>query len=135
MMEQRMENAIKWLRASFYSGAVADALVGILILIPSRMGETEFTFAMGLAASLMFGWTALLVWGSRAPMERRGVLLLTIIPVIAGLAASTAWAFAAGIFPLSRTIVWAVVLLSLIVLMGFSYLKAGAVNRQLGVNP
>ena len=55
--------------------------------------------------------------------------------MIAGLAASTAWAFAAGIFPLSRTIVWAVVLLSLIVLMGFSYLKAGAVNRQLGVNP
>jgi hypothetical protein len=75
------------------------------------------------------------VWGSRAPMERRGVLLLTIVPVIAGLAASTAWAFVAGVFPLSRAAVWAVVLLSLIVLMGFSYLKAGAVARQMGVNP
>ena len=134
-MEQKMENAIKWLMASFYYGAVADALVGVLILIPSRMGETEFTFPMGLAASLMFGWTALLVWGSRAPMERRGVLLLTIVPVIAGLAASTAWALVAGVFPLSRAVVWAVVLLSLIVLMGFSYLKAGAVARQMGVNP
>jgi hypothetical protein len=133
-MAQKMENATKWLRASFYYGAVADALVGVLILIPSRMGEAEFTFAMGLAASLMFGWTALLVWGSRAPMERRGVLLLTIVPVIAGLAASTAWAFIAGVFPLSRAIVWAVVLLSLIVLLGFSYLKAGAVLRQMGVN-
>ena len=134
-MEQKMEGAIKWLRASFIYGAVVDALAGIVILIPSRMGETEFTLAMGMAASLMFGWTALLVWGSRAPMERRGVLLLTIVPVIAGLAASTVWAFVAGVFPLSRTIIWATVLLSLIVLLGFSYLKAGAVVRQMGVNP
>jgi hypothetical protein len=128
MMKENMDNAINWLRASFYYGAVADALVGILMLIPSRMGETEFTFAMGLAASLMFGWTALLVWGSKAPMERRGVLLLTIIPVIAGIATSTAWAFAAGVFPLSRAIVWAFVLLSLIVLLGFSYLKDTRIN-------
>lgn len=134
-MEQKVEHAIKWLRASFYCGAAADALVGILILIPSRMGESEFTFAMRLAAALMFGWTALLVWGSKAPMERRGVLLLTIMPVIAGIAASTAWACAASVFPLSRAIVWAVVLLSLIVLLGLSCLNAGAVVRQSGVNP
>ncbi len=44
-------------------GAVADAIVGILSLIPSRMGEAEFSYAMGLAASLMFGWTFLLIWG------------------------------------------------------------------------
>ena len=134
-MEQKMESAIKWLRASFYYGAVADFLVGFLILIPSRMGETEFTFPMGLAASLMFGWTALLVWGSRAPFERRGVLLLTIVPVIAGIGASTVWAFVAGVFPLPRAIIWEVLLLSLVVLLGFSYLKARAVVRQMGVNP
>lgn len=134
-MKSSMESAVTWLRVSFITGAVADAIVGIVILIPSRMGETGFTFAMGVAAALMFGWTALLLWGNKAPMERRGVLLLTIFPVIAGLAASTGWAFVAGVFPMPRAILWSVILLSLVVLMGFSYLKAGAVNRQLGVNP
>ena len=34
----------------------------------------------------MFGWTALLLWADRAPLERRDVLVLTVVPVIAGLA-------------------------------------------------
>jgi hypothetical protein len=38
----------------------------------------------------MFGWTALLLWADRKPIERRGILLITIFPVIAGLAATTA---------------------------------------------
>ena len=75
-----MESAIRWLKASYLVGAVADGLIGVLMLMPSRMGETELRYAMGLGAALMFGWTALLLWAWRAPMERRGVLLLTIFP-------------------------------------------------------
>ena len=133
-MEGTVENAIKWLRASFIAGAAADALVGVFMLIPGRMGETTFTYPMGLAASLMFGWTVLLLWGCGSPMERRGILLITNAPVIAGLAASVVWAFTAGIFPLQRTMLWVVVELSLIVLMGFSYWNAGTAARKYGVN-
>lgn len=32
--------------------------------------------------ALMWGWTALLFWADRKPIERRGVLLLTIVPVV-----------------------------------------------------
>lgn len=36
-----MKGKIRWLRISYITGAVADGLVGILLLIPDRMGETE----------------------------------------------------------------------------------------------
>jgi hypothetical protein len=90
---------VTWLRTSYWAGAVVDALVGMLMLIPGRMGETEFRYPMGLAATLAFGWTALLVWADRKPVERKGILVITVFPVITGLLlsgiASTAssWVF------------------------------------------
>lgn len=48
----------------------------------------EHRYAMGLGASLMAGWTLLLIWADRKPVERRGVLPLTIFPVIFGIALS-----------------------------------------------
>ena len=124
-----MNTAIKWLRASYIIGAVADGIITILILIPGRMGETEFRYPMGLAASLMFGWTLLLIWGNRKPLERKGILLLTIF-VITGLIAASIYAVAAGIFPLQKIIPSTVLGLSLIFLMGFSYLKARSAEKQ-----
>jgi len=120
--------AIRWLKASFITGAVADAIVGILILIPSRMGEAEFRYPMGLAASLMFGWTLLLLWGYQKPVERKGVLLLTICPVITGLMATAAYQVATGAFTVGRVLPTMVLGAGLIGLMGFSYFKARAVS-------
>jgi len=54
-----MESAIRWLRISYITGAFADGLAGIVMLMPGRMGEMEFRYAMGLGAALMFGWTIL----------------------------------------------------------------------------
>ena len=70
----KVNASVRWLRANFITGAIADGIIGILILIPSQMGETEFRYPMGLAASLMFGWTLLLIWAYRKPVERKGVL-------------------------------------------------------------
>ena len=91
-MTDQLQAAVRWLRASYIAGAVADGLVGILMLLPGRMGETEFRYPMGLGASLMFGWTALLLWANKRPMERKGVLVLTIFPAITGLVATGVWA-------------------------------------------
>ena len=113
-----------WLRISYWTGAIADGLVGVLILIPDRMGETGFRYPMGLAASLMFGWAALLIWADRRPAERRGVLPLTAA-VVLGLLASGVLAVAAGIFPLARILPTTVLGVVLIALFVFSYLKAG----------
>ena len=124
-----MNTAIKWLRVSYIVGAVADGIIGILMLIPSRMGETEFRYPMGLAASLTFGWTLLLLWGNKKPMERKGILLLTIFPVITGLIATAIWAFYSGIFSLQKTLPLLILGLILIFLMGFSYFKAKAFEK------
>lgn len=125
-----MGAAIRWLRASYLAGAVADGLIGILMLLPDRMGESEFRYSMGLGASLMFGWTALLLWANSRPMERRGVLILTIFPVIGGLLATGIWAVVAGRFPLQKIVPSSILALALVALMSFSYRKANAVENQ-----
>ena len=50
-----MESAVRWLKASYITGAVADGLIGILMLLPGRIGEAEFRYPMGL-------WCVVDVW-------------------------------------------------------------------------
>ena len=104
-----MDGAVRWLRISYWTGAVVDAAAGVQILstrlFADGMGLGDFRpgperrFAAGMAAALMFGWTALLLGADRAPFERRGVLLLTVVPVIVGLALNEAAAVWTGFLP------------------------------------
>ena len=67
----------------------------------------EWRFAMGMGASLMLGWAALLLWADRKPLERKGVLLITVLPVVLGLALNEIVAVLAGFLPTATTIpVW-----------------------------
>ncbi len=124
-----MVTPVRWLKASFVAGAIADAIVAVLMLIPSRMGEADFRYPMGLAASLMFGWTLLLVWGYQKPVDRKGVLLLTIV-VILGLMASGAYQVATGAFTFARVLPTMTICAGLMGLMGFSYFNARALNEK-----
>jgi len=121
---EKMKPAIRWLRISYITGAVLDGLIGFLMLIPSRMGETEFRYPMGLGAALMFGWAILMLWGNEKPLERKGILLITIFPVITGLVAAGIWAAASGLLPVGRIMPSSILGLALIILFGFSYLRA-----------
>lgn len=116
---------VTWLRTSYWVGAVADAVATVAILTPGRMGETEFRYPMGLAASLMLAWTLLLIWADRRPVERRGVLLLTVFPVIAGLLASGIYAGMSGQLPVAQVIARSLVLAGIATLMLYSYVRAG----------
>ena len=115
---------ILWLRASYWLGAVADAFVGVRMLMPDAMGEAGFRYAMGTSSALAFGWTVLLVWADRQPMQRKGILLITIFPVISGLLASGFYASWAGIFSVGRLVPFWVLGAFLIGVMGFSYYNA-----------
>jgi peptidoglycan/LPS O-acetylase OafA/YrhL len=115
---------IRWLKLSFLVGAVVDAVAGVLILVPTQMGETEFRYSMGLAASLMFGWTLLMLWGYRSPVERKGILPLTIFPVIAGILASNVFQGVVSVFPVARVVATLVLGVGLMALFGYSYLRA-----------
>lgn len=80
------------LKTAFIVGAVTDALALVPMLIPpmARLlwgfdDQTgSYRFAMGYGASLMLGWTGLLLWAYRRPLERRFVAALTVL-VIYGL--------------------------------------------------
>ena len=103
---------IKFLRASYWIGAIFDALVLIPMLsprvasiafgIPSFNPGSDYRYAMAIAASLMLGWVCLLIWADRKPVERRGVLLLTIFPVLTGLVISGVYAVTSNMIPINK---------------------------------
>jgi hypothetical protein len=92
------EFGVRWLRICYWAGAVADLFAAIAMMFPAIgaavYGRTsfeptaDFRYAMGMGASLMLGWTALLIWADRKPVERKFVLVLTVFPVITGLIVS-----------------------------------------------
>jgi hypothetical protein len=104
-----MRDAIRWLRISYWVGAIVDGVAAAQMMFPALfrlgMGLSEFhpgvdyRYAMGMGASLMLGWTALLLWADRQPLERKGVLPLTVLPVIAGLAVNQAQGVRVGFLP------------------------------------
>jgi len=114
MISVSMDTATTMLRISFLVGAITDGMAIIPMVFPrigsalfggdsSRLG-TEYRYAMGIGASLMAGWTALLVWGSINPIERRDILILTLVPVVAGIIAATVIAARNRLVLLSRVI-------------------------------
>lgn len=126
---------VRWLRTSYWVGAVADAIAGVLMLFPEAgravYGITgfepgsDYRYAMGLGASLMLGWTVLLLWADRRPVERRGILLITVF-VIFGLALTGAHAVNSGLIALPRMIPTWVFQAFLVVLFSYSYFRSGA---------
>ncbi len=119
------------LRISFLVGAITDGLAIIPMIFPrigsalfggdpSRLGA-EYRYAMGIGASLMAGWTALLIWGAMDPIERRDILILTLVPVVAGIVAATVAAVGNRVVLLSRVIPLWIHLGLVSILFMFSY--------------
>ena len=97
MSEERL------LRVAFAAGAFTDAVALVPLAVPAvatalwgiddPSGVSRF--AAGYGFSLMLGWTGLLLWAYRRPVERRFVAALTVV-VIYGLVATEIFAVASG---------------------------------------
>lgn len=79
---------IKMLRVAYWIGIVLDAVAFVQMALPSiglrMLGSTikvepTYVFSMELGAGLMLAWTLLLFWADRKPLERRGVIPLTML--------------------------------------------------------
>ncbi len=67
----------------------------------------------------MLGWTVLLIWADRKPMERKGIILITVIPVISGMVLAGVFVVYVGMARVERMIpVW---VLQSVLLIFFSY--------------
>jgi hypothetical protein len=96
------------LRAFCWIGAAVDALAVVALLSPAlsrRMlgvdasPTSELLYAMRMGAALMLGWTLLLLWAGLRPLERRAVVLLTVVPVLLGFVATEIVAVREGFLP------------------------------------
>jgi hypothetical protein len=119
-----MKNKIIWLRISYWVGAIADGIATFRMLFPKIAYGAEYRYALGLGASLMLGWTFLLVWADRKPLERKGVLLLTVFPVITGILLAEIYSVTKGLITFEKMLPKGIFLVVLIALFLFSYLNA-----------
>lgn len=120
----------KILRIAFLIGAITDALATVPMLVPGMAKivwgfndpSGAYSFAMGYGASLMLGWTGLLLWAYRKPMERQYVAALTVL-VIWGLVATEIAVVASGHMPVWRMIpIWCLQAILLVIFAsGFHY--------------
>lgn len=76
-----MTKSILLLRLSYWIAAIADFIVAILVWIPERMGLDEVAYPMGLASATIFSWTVMLLIADRKPIERKWILIPTILVV------------------------------------------------------
>ena len=98
---------ILFLRISYWVGAIVDGFVAIAWLFPDfwasfsnflqHANSVELSFSMWQGAALMAGWTVLLLWADRKPVERKGILLITIFPVLAGMVLANILSVSSGL--------------------------------------
>ena len=122
------------LRFSYWAGAIVDGVAALAMIFPAlgkkMFGLTNFnpgpdySFAMGMSASLMLGWTALLIWADRDPLARKGILLLTVFPVIFGIVIAEIIVVASGLIAVGQMIPLWIMQVSLSILFIFSYWRS-----------
>jgi hypothetical protein len=131
------ENVVFWLRLSYWSGALLDVTAGLMMVFPGLFAlmnkpavfqpSLEYRYAMGMGAPLMFGWIVLLLWADRKPLERKGVLAVTLL-VVAGEAATQIWGITAGFVQLQSLLPTFGMQIVLSTLFLFSYFNARTVS-------
>lgn len=131
-----MENItkIKLLKTAFWIGAITDGLAAIIMIFPElrvHLFDTEnfsithnYRYALGMAAALMTGWTVLLIWGSLKPIERKGLLIITVFPVIVGIVIAQLYAVSVGYIALKSMIPLWIHLILISSFFLFAYFKS-----------
>ena len=124
---------------AYYLGALTDGLALVPMLFP-KIGSmlfggdksqisVSYRYAMGIGASLMFGWTILLIWGAQEPIKRRFVLLLTVFPVLIGLIFSNYYAIKSGFLEFDRVKYLYMHQCFLCILFVYSYIQARKLSK------
>jgi hypothetical protein len=131
---KKIQLKMKLLKIAFWAGAITDALAAVVMLLPQMRTyifgsgpfeiTPEYRYALGLGAALMLGWTTLLIWGSFKPMERKGLLIITVFPVIMGIVVAQIYAVISGYIPLNKVIPLWIHLFILSTLFVYSFVKS-----------
>jgi hypothetical protein len=118
-----MKNKVIWLRISYWAGAIGDFLIAILVLIPERMGVSSYVYPMGLMSAVAFSWGCMLIWADREPLERKWILLPTILVGIMLLIAGI-YSIYSGVISIKSYIPNLIIFPAMVILWSFSYFNA-----------
>ena len=119
-----MKNKMRWLRFSYWTGAIGDFALAILALNPEIMDVPSYCYPMGLFSAVAFSWGVMLILADRRPLERRWVLLPTIL-VGSLLLIAVIYSMVVGAIPLAGSRLLNLVLYpAMIALWIFSYYNA-----------
>ena len=118
----RMNNYRNLIRTSYWVSAIADFIIAFLVLIPERMGVTGFVYPMGLMAAVAISWGVMLIIADRQPIERRWVLLPTMLVVLL-LGAAGIYAAIVGVIPVSRMIGSSTAIVLVLGLLTYTWFK------------
>ena len=135
MNTQKRESFL--IKVAYWLGIAADALWAVALVFPPVFavltGNPDFDpdlqvrLIMGIGGSLMTGWTLLLLWAVRQPIERRVVILLTAFPVVLGMFIVTLIGYLNG----NTSTLWVLVkTMILMISMVTSYLLAGKMDKE-----
>jgi len=126
-----MKNPVLLLKFSYIIGAILDALVAIQMFSPDILTLTtgvssfaptsNFLYASYMSGVMMISWSVLLIWGYLRPVERKDILLITVLPVV-GLMISGVLSTTAGFLPWLTMIVFLTIQTFLVILFTTSYL-------------
>jgi hypothetical protein len=133
--EKAMKKGVILLRFCYWFGAILDARAAFNLTLlryrelPAEMLAQQSSHGFGLqalwgagdACALMWGWTALLIWADRKPLERRGVLFLTAVPVILLIVGQQSHLWLGGFDQFAQISFWFFFLIGLGALFAFAY--------------
>lgn len=141
-----MDKKILFVRITLISGAIADALFVPPLMFPKLagmvIGVNNFTpdpvslYLMNVGAALMAGWTGILFWAAFKPIERRGIIPITLFPLLSGLIAAGVPFYLSGGITLGRIVpLWCVSLILMIAqAIGYFFMKEAAQRLSLRVD-
>ena len=125
-----MRSRIVWLRISYWVGAIADFMLAIIVLIPERMGVPTYCHPMGLMSAVAFSWGCMLIWADRKPLERKWILLPTILVgtmlLIAGI-----YSVSVGAIPIRQYFPNFIILPAFVTLWSSSYYAARDMEHEI----
>jgi hypothetical protein len=106
---------------SYWIAAIADFGIAVLAWMPERMGVQGPVYPMGLASAVAFSWAVLLLVADRRPLERRWILIPTILVVALIALVRTKFSLDGAVEFSAPLLLFAV---ALIILMAYSYYRA-----------
>jgi hypothetical protein len=126
-----MDKRILFVRISFITGAILDAifvlpltfpkLAGILLGVDNFIPDAITIYMMHAGAALMAGWTGILFWAAIKPIERRGIIPITLFPLLSGLIAAGVYCYISKGIRLDKILPLWTVSVVLIIAQSISY--------------